>query len=59
MGESPSEKLDFIPVKVKVIERVRLKFSCRRCGKEKASIKIKSAPVPSTRLLMDLIHLHC
>jgi transposase len=47
MGESPSEKLDFIPVKVKVIERVRLKFSCRRCGKEKASIKIKSAPVPS------------
>jgi len=46
MGESRSEKLEFIPAKVKVIEHVRLKYSCRTCEKEGVSTKIKSAPVP-------------
>jgi transposase len=46
MGESRSEKLDFIPAKVKVIEHVRLKYSCRTCEKEGISTQVKSAPVP-------------
>lgn len=43
-----SEKLEFIPDKVKVIEHVRLKYSCRRCEKEGISTKIKSAPLPAS-----------
>ncbi|WP_114327582.1 IS66 family transposase [Candidatus Colwellia aromaticivorans] len=46
MGESRSEKLEFIPAKVKVIEHVRLKYSCRTCEKEGINTKIKSAPIP-------------
>ena len=46
MGESRSEKLEFIPAKVKVIEHVRLKYSCRTCEKEGISTQVKSAPVP-------------
>jgi transposase len=46
MGESRSEKLEFIPAKVKVIEHVRLKYSCRTCEKEGISTKVNSAPVP-------------
>jgi transposase len=46
MGESRSEKLEFIPAKVKVIEHVRLKYSCRTCEKEGIRTKVKSAPVP-------------
>ncbi len=46
MGESRSEKLEFIPAKVKVIEHVRLKYSCRTCEKENVSTKVKMAPVP-------------
>ena len=41
MGESRSEKLEFIPAKVKVIEHVRLKYSCRTCEKEGIATKIK------------------
>jgi len=48
MGESRSEKLEFIPASVKVIEHVRLKYSCRTCEKENVSTKVKSAPVPSS-----------
>ena len=46
MGESRSEKLEFIPAKVKVIEHVRLKYSCRTCEKKGISTKVKSSPVP-------------
>ena len=46
MGESRSEKLEFIPAKVKVIEHVRLKYSCRTCEKEGIRTKVKSAAVP-------------
>lgn len=46
IGESRSEKLEFIPAKVKVIEHVRLKYSCRTCEKEGVSTNVKSAPVP-------------
>ena len=37
MGEERSEKLEFIPAQVKVIEHVRLKYSCRACEKEGTS----------------------
>jgi len=50
MGESRSENLEFIPAKVKVIEHVRLKYSCRTCEKEGVSTKVKSAPVPPSPL---------
>jgi transposase len=48
MGEERSEKLEFIPAQVKVIEHVRLKYSCRACEKEGTSTQIKIAPVPSS-----------
>jgi len=48
MGESRSEKLEFIPASVKVIEHVRLKYSCRTCEKEGVNTQVKSAPVPSS-----------
>ena len=46
MGDERSEKLEFIPAQVKVVEHVRLKYSCRRCEKENISTKIIVAPVP-------------
>jgi len=48
MGDERSEKLEFIPAQVKVIEHVRLKYSCRRCEKEGTSTQIKIAPVPAS-----------
>lgn len=46
MGDERSEKLEFIPAQVKVIEHVRLKYSCRTCEKEGTTTKISIAPVP-------------
>ena len=46
MGEERSEKLEFIPAQIKVIEHVRLKYSCRTCEQENTATKIKIAPVP-------------
>jgi len=46
MGDERSEKLAFIPAQVKVIEHVRLKYSCRTCEKEGVKTEIKIAPVP-------------
>ena len=46
MGDERSEKLEFIPAQVKVIEHVRLKYSCRTCEKEGIKTDIKIAPVP-------------
>ena len=46
MGDERSEKLEFIPAQVKVIEHVRLKYSCRRCEKEGTSTPVKIAPAP-------------
>lgn len=48
MGDERSEKLEFIPAQVKVIEHVRLKYSCRTCEKQDTSTKIQIAPVPSS-----------
>lgn len=48
MGEEKSEKLEFIPARVKVIEHVRLKYSCRACDKHSTQVKIHIAPVPAS-----------
>lgn len=46
IGEDSSEKLEFIPAQVKVIEHIRPKYGCRQCEKEQTQVGIKIAPVP-------------
>ncbi len=46
MGEDKSEQLEFIPASIKVIEHVRLKYSCRQCEQQGTRVDIKIAPVP-------------
>lgn len=46
MGEDVSEKLDFIPAKVKVIEHIRPKYACRECEKSGTNNQIKQAKMP-------------
>ncbi|WDE11856.1 IS66 family transposase [Thalassomonas haliotis] len=46
MGEDRSEKLEFIPAKIKVIEHVRPKYSCRHCENTWTRVNIKQAPAP-------------
>ncbi len=48
MGEDKSEQLEFIPAEIKVIEHVRLKYSCRACEKTGTKTTIKIASVPSS-----------
>jgi len=48
MGEDKSEKLEFIPAQVKVIEHIRLKYSCRHCEKNNTTVNIKIAPLPAS-----------
>ncbi|GIU47465.1 hypothetical protein TUM4630_21540 [Shewanella algidipiscicola] len=53
MGEGISEKLAFIPAKVRVIENIRLKYSCQHCEKHGTQSIIKQAPVPSSPIPKD------
>lgn len=48
IGDDKSEKLEFIPAQVKVIEHVRPKYACRACEKDGTSNTIKQAPVPNS-----------
>jgi transposase len=48
MGEDVSEKLDFIPAQVKVIEHIRPKYACRECEKIGTNNHIKQARMPAT-----------
>jgi transposase len=48
IGEDTSEKLEFIPAQVKVIEHVRPKYACRACEKDGISNSIKQASVPNS-----------
>ena len=48
IGEDNSEKLEFIPAQVKVIEHIRPKYACRACEKNGTSNTIKQAPVPNS-----------
>ena len=45
MGEETSEQLEFIPASIKVIEHVRLKYSCRHCEQQGTAVNIQIAPV--------------
>lgn len=48
IGEDKSEKLEFIPAQVKVIEHIRPKYACRVCEKNGTENTIKQAPVPAS-----------
>ena len=46
MGSDKSEQLEFKPACIKVIENVRLKYSCRACEKTDIRVNVLIAPVP-------------
>ena len=47
IGQDISEKLDYVPAKLRVIRHVRLKYACKSCeGVEDESPTVKIAPVP-------------
>jgi transposase len=48
IGESRSEKLEFVPAHIKVIETVRPKYACKQCEKTGTANHIKTPPMPST-----------
>lgn len=48
IGESRSEKLEFVPAHIKVIETVRPKYACKQCEKTGTANHIKTAPMPPT-----------
>ncbi len=50
MGEEKSEQLEFVPAQVKVIENIRLKYSCRSCEQQGIKTQIKIAPVPNSAI---------
>jgi transposase len=47
MGEDKSEKLEFIPAQIKVIEHIRPKYACRHCDKASTHTPIKQASMPA------------
>ncbi len=48
IGESRSEKLEFVPAHIKVIETVRPKYACKQCEKTGIANHIKTPPMPLT-----------
>jgi transposase len=46
IGEDTSEKLEFLPAQLKVIETVRPKYACRQCEKVEIKTTIKQAAMP-------------
>ena len=47
IGEDTSEKLDYIPAKIRVIRHIRPKYACKQCeGVEDDGPTVKIAPVP-------------
>jgi transposase len=46
VGEETSEKLEFIPARIKVIEQVRPQYGCRTCEREGTAVAFQIAPVP-------------
>jgi len=47
IGQDVSEKLDYIPAKLRVIRHIRLKYACKGCeGVEDDGPTVKIAPVP-------------
>ena len=47
MGETRSEKLEFVPAHIKVIETVRPKYTCKQCEKTGTGNQVKMAPMPA------------
>lgn len=47
MGEDKSEKLEFIPAQIKVIEHIRPKYACRHCDKSSTHTPITQASMPA------------
>jgi transposase len=47
MGEDVSEKLEFIPAQIKVIEHIRCKYACRACEKIKMAT-LPLQPIPKS-----------
>lgn len=58
IGEEKSEQIDYIPEQLKVIEHIRIKYSCRSCDTVKAGNKPESA-IPkcmaTTGFIADII----
>lgn len=50
IGEDSSEKLEFTPAVLKVLEYVRPKYSCRQCEKEADKVSILQKPAPVSLL---------
>ncbi|MFT5760616.1 MAG: transposase [Alteromonadaceae bacterium] len=48
IGESRSEKLEFVPAHIKVIETIRPKYAYKECEKTGVANHIKTAPMPPT-----------
>jgi len=47
IGQDVSEKLDYVPAKIRVIRNIRLKYACKSCeGVESEGPTVKIAPVP-------------
>lgn len=44
IGEDRSERLEFIPAKMTVIETIRPKYGCRHCEQNEKEVTIKQAP---------------
>ncbi len=47
IGDDVSEKLEFIPAVLKVLEYVRPKYGCRQCEQNAQSVAIKQQPAPT------------
>ncbi len=65
MGEEVRRELKVIPAEVKVVEHVRIKYSCRTCDREATATPIVTAPMPrpvypgslaSASLMADILH---
>ena len=50
IGEDSSEKLEFTPAVLKVLEYVRPKYSCRQCENEADKVSISQKPAPVSLL---------
>ena len=48
IGETRSEKLEFVPAHIKVIETVRPKYACKQCEKTGTKNHIKLTPMPTS-----------
>lgn len=55
MSEDVSEKLDFVPAKVKVIEYIRPKYACREYDKSGSNYSIKQAKIPNMRIKKGIV----